>query len=243
MSTPQQPRLPVHAPPAAAQQRKVPTTSTQPLPPAQQPGAASPGAQTTASPSVQGASRHEPPRHTRPPQQSAPWAHGSPLTLQHRPPSHRRAPQHPASLAHCAPVPPQQRFCPARSAQMSPPLQHATAPGVHVAPSATEHAGGRHTPPVHVSPVQQSEALAHVSADVRHTQRPAAQLSRPQHSAELAHAPSAARQHDPAQASPPQHAAALEQVVPTAPHDEARAQRPAAQARPATHGVVPAQHA
>jgi len=126
---------------------------------------------------------------------------------------------------------------------MSPPPQQATAPGVQVAPSATEHAGGRHTPPAHVSPAQQSDAPAQVSADVRHTQRPAAQFSRPQHSAELPHAPSAARQHEPAHASPPQHAAALAQAVPTAPHDDARAHRPAAHARPATHGLAPAQHA
>lgn len=242
MSTPQQPRLPVHEPPSAAQQRKVPTTSTQPRPPAQQPGAGSPGTHTTASPSVHGASRHDPPRHTRPPQQSDAWAQGSPPTLQHRPTSQRRAPQQPASLAHCVAVPPQQRFCPARSAQMSPPLQQATAPGVHAAPSATEHAGGRHTPPVQVSPVQQSDALAQVSAEVRHTQRPAVQLSRPQHSAALPHAPSAARQHAPAQARPPQHVAALAQPVPTAPHDDAREHLPAAHARPATHGLTPAQH-
>lgn len=99
----------MQAPPAAAQQRNVPTTSTQPLPPAQHPGAVAPGVQTTASPSVHGATRHDPPRHTVPSQQSAPWAHGSPSALQQRPPSQRRAPQQPLSPPHCDPVAPQQR--------------------------------------------------------------------------------------------------------------------------------------
>jgi hypothetical protein len=249
MSSAQQPRLPVHAPPGPAQQREVPTTSLQVREPAQHSGAAAPGAQTTDSPRVHGATWHAPPRHTSPPQQSAPDAHGSPPSLQHLPDSHRRAPQHPSLVVHCAAVRPQHRVAPPRAAHSRPAAQHATAPGVQALASATEHGGGRHTPPEHASPAQQSASLAQVSADVRHTQRPPAQPSRPQHSAALEHAPSAARQHTaapagPAQASPPQQADAAAQGAPTMPHaDTTRAHRPRSQARPATHGLPPAQHA
>ena len=239
----------MHAPPAPAQHREVPTTSTQPRAPAQHSGVGAPGAHTTASPSVQGAARHCPPWQTSAPQQSAPDEQGSPSMLQHRPDSHRRAPQQPSSALHCEAVSPQQRVSPARAAHSRPPSQHATAPGVQGAPAVIAHAGGRHAPAVQVRPAQQSAALAQVSADVRQTQRPPAQLSRPQHSAALAHAPPAARQQTlapaaPLHASPPQHAAAAAHAAPTAPHSgTSRAQRPLSHESPATQAPAPAQHA
>jgi hypothetical protein len=142
---------------------------------AQQFGAVPPVVHVADSPRVQAAARHVPLWQVRPSQQSVLVVHVPAVGWQQRPVWHSLAPQHPALVVHAPPVLLQQTVALPTAAQLRPPAQHATAPAMHGAASASEHVGARHVPLWQVNPVQQSALVEHVCALMRHTHRPEVQ--------------------------------------------------------------------